>query len=614
MNFRYLPFTMILLLFCISGYSQKYNAEVTDYTTICEVSNSGLSTFTSYTIKINNREGDKYGNFIIPYSKNSQVSGIKATITDVNGNVVRELKKSDIIDRNASSDNLYSDDFVKAFQLKHNVYPYIIKCSYKTSEKEFFSIANWSPVVDTDIPTQKASLQVITPLAYNLKVYSQKPTSLTTDTVQTVIVRQWQSDYFKLLKPEIYSQPIDEVPLVYVVPETYKYWFLGSWSSWISYGDWINNLIVGLDVLPVEEQATISSLIKGVTDKKEIVRILYHYMQDHTRYISVQIQLGGFKPYPASYVSKNKYGDCKALTNYLKAVLGFAGIESHYCLINSSEPPKRFLCDFPYQQFNHVVLAVPVDNDTIWLENTNNVNPFGYMGTSTQNRYALMIKEGESRLVKVPALAKEQVLQSNRMEYDIRQNGIAQVVMNSNYRGDEFEYMNALQNSLNENDKDRIIRRNLMFDNYEVINWKLEERARDSVNIKLNATLLLNKFLNPLGSDYFFNINPTGIPSFSNPANRTLPVVIPYPVWIEDTLIYKLPGGYCYKSQVAPIHIDTPYGKYDLEFKASEGNVIAYRTFQLYPGNYPLTTYPEFYKFIESASKAEKTKIVIKPL
>ena len=133
-------------------------------------------------------------------------------------------------------------------------------------------------------------------------------------------------------------------------------------------------------------------------------------MQDNTRYVNVTLGIGGMKPYPAEYVSNNKYGDCKALTNYMKALLQCAGIESYYSTIYAGgTAPGSDPLKCPGQQFNHVILAVPLENDTLWLENTSNTNPFAYPGTFTQNRQALLVDGSKSRLVRTPSLNETDV-------------------------------------------------------------------------------------------------------------------------------------------------------------------------------------------------------------
>ncbi len=43
--------------------------------------------------------------------------------------------------------------------------------------------------------------------------------------------------------------------------------------------------------------------------------------------------IGGWKPMLVEDVRKKGYGDCKALTNYMRTLLQAAGIKSYYCII-----------------------------------------------------------------------------------------------------------------------------------------------------------------------------------------------------------------------------------------------------------------------------------------
>jgi len=607
---------LLLLIFSNKVYSQNIDAEVIRYATFCEYGSGKLTQTDSITVQINNRFGDKYSEISIPYSKNERISDLDAWIENMDGSVVRVLKKSDVIDKSAISDiSLYEDNYNKCFELTHNVYPYKIVYTYKTTYRNFIAIASWSPILYNEIPTQRAKLKVQLPKNIPYYKYGNNISEgYRKDSNENNIILQWTSSYIKPIKKEIFSQPEQFKPYVIVAPLHFQYGIEGSIKDWESFGDWQYRLIKDLDILPDEENSTISKLIYGVTDKKEIVKILYHYLQDHTRYINVSIGIGGLKPYPASYVAENKYGDCKALTNYMKAMLSYVGIESHYTTVFASEQPHAFIKSFAGPQFNHVVLAIPLEKDTIWLENTLNTNPFGYMGTFTQNREALWVSKEHSKLVRIPALTKENNLVSYKLAFDLNLNKSALVTLNISFKGRDYEMFNQLHSDFNEEDKNTIIHNFMPFDNYEVVNWELKKPQRDSARIELKAKLNLNKFLKPLGDEYYFSIYPSRIPLFSKPATRTLPVALPYPVYNADTLIYNLPVGYELKTRFEPVSIITPFGKYELLLNVINGKIMITKKFELFLGTYSLKQYPDFYSFLQSVKDIEEKKIIIKPI
>jgi len=615
MSIRKLNACVILLFLLIRVASaQKFDAEVIKYTTLCEVEKDKLTQTDSIIIQINNRVGDEYTEVSIPYSKNEKVSDLDAWIENMNGTKIRGLKKSDITDKSAISDiSLYEDNFNKCFQLKHNEYPYKVIYTYKTTYRNFMTIASWTPILYHDIPTRSAILKVILPKNFSYNKFVNNISDFHIDSTSTHVLLEWKSSYDKPLKSEIYSQPDDYKSFVELVPLHFQYGVEGSTKDWQSYGNWQYRLMQNLDILPDAEKSTVAVLINGITDKKEIVKTLYHYLQDHTRYINVDIGIGGHKPYPAAYVAQNKYGDCKALTNYMKAMLSFAGIESFYTIVHASEQPHIFNSSFAGPQFNHVVLAVPLNNDTIWLENTANTNPFGYMGTSTQNRLALLICSDHSRLVHIPALKTGDDLVAYRLEFDLNLLGSAVVKLNMSFKGRDFEAFNQLHSDFNDNEKDRIVRDYMPFDNYEVVNWELRKLDRDTARIELNAKLNIGKFLKPLGGEYYFSIYPCRIPAFTPPVTRTLPVVLPFPICNSDTLIYNLPFGFELKSRVEPIFIKNRFGTYEQVINAEKGKIVIIKRFELFSGHYSLEQYSDLYSFIQSVKDVDRRKIIIKP-
>ncbi|WP_296108935.1 transglutaminase family protein [uncultured Alistipes sp.] len=129
---------------------------------------------------------------------------------------------------------------------------------------------------------------------------------------------------------ETSSSPlIDLVPVVYAVPHRFEYEKTqGSMENWESYGRWQCSLLEGRDLLPEELRAEVHRRTDALGTPREKVRALYDYLGETTRYISIQLGIGGLQPMPAEEVFRTKFGDCKALSNYLKA-----------CLRSAASPP-----------------------------------------------------------------------------------------------------------------------------------------------------------------------------------------------------------------------------------------------------------------------------------
>ena len=147
-------------------------------------------------------------------------------------------------------------------------------------------------------------------------------------------------------------------------------------------------------------------------------------MQQKTRYISIQVGIGGWKPMLASEVDRLGYGDCKALTNYTRALLSEVGITSYYAKIYAGRGKRKSLDgNLVSQQSNHVILMVPFERDTTWLECTNQKIPFGHLGSFTDDRDALVITPEGGMLIKTPKIPVEENIQNMSGDLTIQENG-----------------------------------------------------------------------------------------------------------------------------------------------------------------------------------------------
>lgn len=599
-----LIFSFLSVHFNISG--QNYDAELITQKTRIEVTNDKLTKEYLFEIKINNRAGEEFTKIGIPYSKLIRVRNIEAFITDNNNKIVKRLTKNDLTERSAIANfSFYEDNMVKEFTLKHNTYPYTITYSFQQQESEFLFIDHWIPVISEMVPTKKAELEIVTPVDYQFTYTSNNTSAPVIDSLEDNIHYTWSTSYTKLVKPETYSPPVTVFfPEVIAVPKKFKFEISGSFEGWVSFGNWQYELLAGLNDLPEAEKIKINSLIQNTVSDKEKIRILYHYLQDQTRYINISIETGGLKPHPASYVSQNKYGDCKALTNYLKAILDYAGIKSYYTKVNAGLPVVKINKDFPSQQFNHIILYIPLDNEEIWLDCTSET-AFNYLGTFTQNRDVFVIDHNKSRFLTTPEMtsANSKEVRTITFKYDFQE-----VIANFDYKlfGNMYEKFAMLNSDLNKSEKSRYLRNNFMEYGFELNEYTFKTIDRDSTFIEFTFNASARNIYKQLGNDLVIVVIPFSLPQFTKPAERNLPLQIDFPVCKTDTLIYDIPAGYKLNEKADDFSVKTEFGEYSVRFIQEPAKIFVIKSFILNAGNYPLNRYNDFYSFYKQVSQKDK--------
>src|SRR5690606_42020565 len=116
-------------------------------------------------------------------------------------------------------------------------------------------------------------------------------------------VRSWDIENINAVRSEPYSPNRHETGMrVFVVPESFEYYkHAGTANDWKSYGDWMNSaLLKDKRDLPAATAAKVKEICKDLKTRSEEANALYEYLQKMTRYISVQVDIGGKEPLAAS--------------------------------------------------------------------------------------------------------------------------------------------------------------------------------------------------------------------------------------------------------------------------------------------------------------------------
>lgn len=614
-----LPFSsslrLILFVWLTLTSIQKTYTQVIDYETIITVDEDGRkTTLKKVLLQINNKQENWLSHIEIRHNPKQDFLFNHAHLIDKDNNIVRKLKKKELKTRNELSyQAFYQDDLITEFDLYWDQYPYQIEYSYEIEEEEYLYLAWWTPLLYSNIVTIGSSLEVNLPTGFDFRTHSSKEItfeSFETEDTQTLLYR---SVINKKHSDELYSPSSENlIPFVKVVPATFSYGIPGKLDSWSSFGQWIDKLNEGTDQLTVREKKTVERLIEGIEDKSEIIKTLYHYLQDHTKYVNVAIDVGGLKSYPASYVCDKKYGDCKALTTYMKALLKEAGIDSYYTTIKAGSNKTKIEQALPSQQFNHVILMVPSEKDTIWLENTSSSLPYNYLGTFTQNRSALAVNGERSKLVKTPKLSPSEVLFERNFEFRLSDNETDTVGISMILRGKEFENFRYFISERDRESQNEEILDLIRVKGFKVSRHHVVDFERDKSFVKLNVTGTSSGIVRKIGP--FQVINPLRIllPPFEKPDDRKLDVYLPYPIYQSDKSNYELKITEENEIQLPEkIRIESEYGKYHTAYERAGDRLLVNESFLLYAKEILVAEYAKFYEFIDSVITHKKTTAIL---
>ena len=177
---------------------------------------------------------------------------------------------------------------------------------------------------------------------------------------------------------------------------------LTTFQSWSEVGEWYAALQKDRVVPDEKIKLKAEEIIKGHATEKEKINALYEYVAQNFRYVSLSLGQGRYQPHAATEVMSNQYGDCKDKHTLLASMLAATGRPAYPVLINSA---RKLDVDVPSPgQFDHVITAIPIGQETLWADTTSEIAPAGLLSPRLRNKKALMVPiSGPARLETTPA-------------------------------------------------------------------------------------------------------------------------------------------------------------------------------------------------------------------
>lgn len=572
---------------------------------------------TERIVTVLNKKGLGDINALESYDGTSRIKKMEVVIYDAFGKKIAKFKIDDFKDVSAvSNGTLYSDSKVKYLDYTPRDYPFTVHYKSVVENLSTAFLPTWVPLEYFYASTQSSSFKVVNKSEAVIKVKESNLENYS-------ILKNGELDYsatnLTALEQQSYSPGFTTYgPMVKIALKRFRMKGVeGINNDWNDFGQWMNDkLMSDVGALPDVVKQEIKGLTKDASSDREKAKIVYKFMQDRSRYISVQVGIGGWKPIDAISVHEKAYGDCKGLTNYTKALLKEVGIESHHVVIYGGRNIRSLDNEFSSTQGNHMILYIPEldEEKDIWLECTSKTSPFGYIAGFTDDRDALVLTNEGGKIMHTTIYDTEENLQKSIAQITVDKDGSAAASIEMTTEG----YQYSFRDHLNKESKKDLFK---IYNNYwshlnglTILEAQVENN-KEEIKVVEKASMTVSRYGSKTGNlllmqPVFFNRNESEPPRYKD---RYTDFEIDRGYLDIDEYEITLEKGLTLDAIPENISIDTKFGNYKLEITdLGQGKLRVYRSLKINKGYFPKEDY-EFYRdFRADLVKHDASKLVLK--
>ena len=178
-------------------------------------------------------------------------------------------------------------------------------------------------------------------------------------------------------------------------------------------------------VVTPEVQKQADTITAGISGKKEQARAIYDWVNQHVRYVGIELGVGGFIPHDANWTLNNAFGDCKDQAVLFASLLKAKNIPADLVLINAINRYK--LSGIPQvNDFNHMIVYLP--DWKVYADTTVPGTPFQMLPIPDYGKPVVHLVESGPAQHKTPVLPPDLVsstykvhaVQNSEGRYDVQ--------------------------------------------------------------------------------------------------------------------------------------------------------------------------------------------------
>jgi hypothetical protein len=275
-------------------------------------------------------------------------------------------------------------------------------------------------------------------------------------------------------------------------------------------------------------------------------------VEDKTRYFFLGMGEGGYVPANADDTWARRFGDCKAKTALLLALLKNLGVDAEPVLVNLGAGDGIDELPPALAAFNHVIVRARIDGQSYWLDGTRTGDTNPQSMHAPPHRWGLPVRADGAGLEKIvePQITVPTTYTVIHLDASKGLETLAPARISITYSGISATQMRALVARTPRADLERALRQ--QFSNpaggmeIDQVAWR-DDAARDLFTLELGGTNDMDWRKNPdLGVREFrvgSGAAPRPFPKREPSANQDAPFAIPYPAYTRTRTEIVLPNG-----------------------------------------------------------------------
>jgi transglutaminase-like putative cysteine protease len=305
--------------------------------------------------------------------------------------------------------------------------------------------------------------------------------------------------------------------------------------------------------LNIKTDAALKKTVAEITSRSYTQRdkaiAIYSWVQKNLHYFGYEQGLEGQIPRPADTVLKREYGDCKDMSSIIMAMCRQVGLNAYFAWIGTDDLPYS-PGELPCSMINnHMICALKLGGEWVFLDGTDNHLPFGANRRDVQGKEAMIaIDDKKYEIVKIPVLPASNNVVSDRTIINIANDSITGTV-NQHYSGYPAWYIiHNLDYNSKKTEKDKFVRRitSRGSDKYLTSGYSIDAREEGDMDVTVNTDFVVGNYVQQVGKQYIVNMNLKkhyGI-GYINDTDRNVPYYLDNVQTIKESVTLNVPAGY----------------------------------------------------------------------